>query len=207
MFAIYRIIKSFRNWTHQLVLGYRIHQLGVETDIDPSVRFEYPRRMKIGDKVRIAYNCVIRANSLCQLSIGADTSILENCLLTSNEGNITIGERSWLGPGTYVYGNGHVVIGDDVLIGPNCVINSVSHCFAETDVTISQQGITKAPVFIENDVWLGVGCTILQGVHIGKGAIIGAGSLVTRDVEPYSIVYGVPAKFRSWRKARLDKVS
>lgn len=61
------------------------------------------------------------------------------------------------------------------------------------------ESTSKGPIIIEDDVWIGFGCIILSGVHIGKGAIIGAGSVVTKDIQPYSIVAGTPAKIIKYR--------
>jgi maltose O-acetyltransferase len=76
------------------------------------------------------------------------------------------------------------------------------HGFARTDVTISDQGYTHAPIKIEDDVWVGFQAIILPGVTIGRGSIVGAGAVVTKDVPPYTVVVGVPA--RPLRQRRVD---
>lgn len=81
------------------------------------------------------------------------------------------------------------------MMGPECLIYTQNHVFESREIPMCQQGVTAPrPVEIGNDVWIGVRVIILPGVHVGDGAIIGAGSVVTRDVEPYSIVGGNPAK-------------
>jgi len=87
-----------------------------------------------------------------------------------------------------------------VLIAAHTTINSISHVATRTDVPMSSQGIYCDPVVIEDDVWIGLNCTILQGVTIGKGSIIGAGAVVTKDIPPYSIALGVPARVTGQRK-------
>ncbi|MCA9936785.1 MAG: hypothetical protein KC415_22775 [Anaerolineales bacterium] len=68
------------------------------------------------------------------------------------------------------------------------------HGFADVQRPISEQGYTNAPIVIEDDVWIGFQAVILPGVTVGKGSIIGAGAVVTKDVPPYSIMGGVPAR-------------
>lgn len=86
-------------------------------------------------------------------------------------------------------------IGDYVMIAPNVAILSKSHKYERIDIPMLLQGDTDdAIVTIENDVWIGRNAVIMPGIHIGQGAIIGAGSVVTKDVKPYCVVGGVPAK-------------
>ena len=86
-------------------------------------------------------------------------------------------------------------IGDDVMMGPNVSIYTRNHAFERTDVPMNTQGVSDEKiVVIENDVWIGANSIILPGVTVSKGAIIGAGAVVTKDVPEYAIVGGNPAK-------------
>lgn len=89
---------------------------------------------------------------------------------------------------------GRIQIGNDVLIGPNVVIRSSNHKFRDRTVPILSQGHMSGKIVVDDDVWIGANVVILPGVKIGKGAIIGAGAVVTKNVSPYSIAVGVPAK-------------
>lgn len=80
------------------------------------------------------------------------------------------------------------------MIASHCAINTVSHHTDRKDIPMSTQGIHTAPVIIEDDVWIGIGAVILQGVRIGEGSIVGAGSVVTRNIPAGSIAVGVPAR-------------
>jgi acetyltransferase-like isoleucine patch superfamily enzyme len=86
-----------------------------------------------------------------------------------------------------------------VLIGPYVVINTLHHHFDRLDVPIWRQGYDGAPITIEDDVWIGANCTILAGVRIGAHSVIGAHSLVNRDIPPYSVAFGVPCRIHRSR--------
>lgn len=112
---------------------------------------------------------------------------------TSLGNNSGIGVNAFLSP--------CVTIGNDVMMGPDCVILTSNHGFENLNVPMWKQPFTATrPVVIEDDVWIGTRVIILPGVHVGTGSVIGAGSVVTHDVEPYSIVGGNPAKLIRYRK-------
>ena len=94
---------------------------------------------------------------------------------------------------------GGVIIGDGVLIASNVQILSIDHNYSNWEYPIVCQKVIKEQVIIEDACWIGVNAVILPGIKIGKGAIIGANAVVTKDVEPFSIVGGVPAKFIKFR--------
>ena len=106
---------------------------------------------------------------------------------------LTLGDRSGVGIGCEVYGP--VTIGNDVMMGPEVVIYTSGHRFDRTDVPMMDQGSDEPkPVTIGNDVWLGRRVMIMPGVTIGDGCVIGAGAVVTKDIPPYTVAAGVPAK-------------
>jgi len=130
------------------------------------------------------------------ISIGSGNEILNGCLIMTYGGSVTIGSNCSINPYTIIYGHGKgTTIGDNVLIAGQCMIIPSNHNFSRTDITINQQGETSKGVVIEDNVWIGAGCKILDGVTIKEGAIIAAGSVVNRDVEANVIVGGMPAKF------------
>ena len=114
--------------------------------------------------------------------------------------NFSIGERSGVNVNTWINAMGGVTIGNDVIIGPFVVIHSANHKFDRLDIPIQKQGWEKLSVNIEDDVWIGANTVILPGVTIGKGSVIGAGAVVTRDIPPYSVAVGVPSKVIRNRK-------
>lgn len=106
---------------------------------------------------------------------------------------LEIGDDSGIGRDSIVASD--VSIGKAVMIGPQCIIYTRNHAFSRTDIPMIEQGYSDVkPVVINDDVWIGARVTILPGVNVGKGAIIGAGSVVTKNVPEYAIVGGNPAK-------------
>jgi acetyltransferase-like isoleucine patch superfamily enzyme len=104
----------------------------------------------------------------------------------------------------HIWGAGGVTIGDRVMIGSHTAITSVTHDYS---LRTTRDSLIMKPVAIEDDVWIGAHCTILPGVRIGHGAVVGAGAVVTTDVPPEAIVAGVPAHFVRFRPERQPSVS
>ncbi len=122
---------------------------------------------------------------------GSDVNIEHGAWFGSGRG-IEVGDRSAIGMDALVIGP--LTVGDDVMMGPRCVLISEGHGAGSVDVPMNRQGfVPSRRIVIEDDVWIGAGVTILPGRRIGRGSIVGAGSVVTRDVPPYSIVGGNPA--------------
>lgn len=113
--------------------------------------------------------------------------------------HISLGNNSGIGIRAQIENN--VTIGNDVMMGPDCMIFTRNHEFADTDRSMCLQGFSQVKdVVIEDDVWIGARVIILPGVKIGKGSILGAGSVITKNVEPYTVVGGNPAKLIKRRK-------
>lgn len=130
-------------------------------------------------------------------SIGSDVNIKHNAQVGAGVG-LRIGDRSQLGHNCRV-GN-FVTLGSDVLMGPDVVIMTSSHAFDDLDKTIIAQGaLPIKPVIVGNNVWIGTRVVILPGVRVGDGAVIAAGSVVTKDVPVNAIVGGVPARVLRYR--------
>lgn len=104
--------------------------------------------------------------------------------------NIHFGKRVFINAGCKFQDQGGIFIGDDVLVGHNCMIATLNH----VENPDRRGDMVPSPVKIGNKVWIGANVTILPGVTVGDGAILAAGAVVTKDVEPCTIVGGVPAK-------------
>ena len=136
-------------------------------------------------------------------SIGRNVNVEKNA---SFHKHISIGNNSDLGIDSII--GESVTIGDNVMMGPGCLIYTSNHNIERTDIPMIEQGMSKTePVVIGNDVWIGSRVTILPGVHIGNGCVIGAGAVVTRDIPDYTISVGVPAKVVKKREmVQMDKI-
>jgi len=113
--------------------------------------------------------------------------------------HFVIGKHSHINRGCLLDARGSLVIGDNVSISHKVNIVTGGHDYNSREFVLRHQ-----PIIIDDYVWIGVGCTILQGVHIGKGAVVCAGAVVCKDVESFSVVAGVPAKKIGERKQELD---
>jgi maltose O-acetyltransferase len=111
-----------------------------------------------------------------------------------------LGNRVGIGAGAFITAEGGVTIGDYVGIGPDTKIWSVNHIFTNPDIPWRDQGWEKQAVVIEEDAWIGAASFIMPGVHIGKGAIISAGTVLAKSVPAFSIVAGNPGRVIGWRK-------
>lgn len=111
----------------------------------------------------------------------------------SNTNGISIGFNCRINENVFIQ---QAVIGNNVLIAPNVAILSVSHNHGSLEIPIVDQGDTEPnPPIIKDGVWLGRNVVVMPGIMIGEGAIVGAGAVVTKNVEPNTVVGGVPAKF------------
>lgn len=130
-------------------------------------------------------------------SCGENVNIEKNANFGTGR-DISIGNNSGLGLRCFV--RGPLEIGDYVMMGPDVVILTASHKFDSTDIPINKQGVDlPKPVKIDDDVWIGARVIILPGVTIGKGVIIGAGAVVTKNVPDFAIAGGNPAKIIRYR--------
>lgn len=130
-----------------------------------------------------------------KLVLGEMNTIYPGVTIRIKEGWMVTGDEVSFGPGCHVYEpRAGLTIGDYCMIGGGVLICGVNHG-TELGKPMRLQQAKSAPVVIGDDVWIGMGAVITPGVTIGSGAIIAAGAVVTKDVAPYSMVAGVPAKF------------
>jgi maltose O-acetyltransferase len=120
-------------------------------------------------------------------------AFIENNVYIGNAKQVTIGKDVQINENVFIQG---AIIGDFVMIAPNVSILANMHKHDRIDIPMAKQGKTIGnQVIIEDDVWLGRNVTVMPGVKIERGSIIAAGAIVTKDVPPYSVYGGVPAKF------------
>ena len=143
-----------------------------------------------------------------KFSIGQDSTIEDFSTINNGVGNIIIGDRTRIGIGNVLIGP--VTVGSDVMFAQNVILSGLNHGFEDISIPPSNQPITTSPIVIEDEVWIGANATITAGVTIGKHSVIGSGSVVTKNVPPYSVAVGNPArvikKYNSENKS-WDKIS
>lgn len=128
------------------------------------------------------------------IEIGHATRLDAGVILHPHGGAIRLGRDVFIGPGSVIYGHGGVEIGDECLIAMHCRILSAEHSVAPAGVAIRTQPDVPKPTRLGRDVWLGAGVTVTAGVAIGEGCVVGAGAVVTRELPPFSIAVGAPAR-------------
>ena len=169
-------------------LRRKFSALGREPIISSGVDVLGAENIRIGSCFSCGRGCAIYAHGGGAIAIGDQVSINANVTLNASV-------------------DGEIYIGNHVLIGPGVLMRATDHSFARTDLPISLQGHVPGTIKIEDGAWIGGNVTILGGVTIGQGAVVAAGAVVTRDVSPFSVVSGVPAKHLKWRENRPVPVS
>jgi acetyltransferase-like isoleucine patch superfamily enzyme len=134
-----------------------------------------------------------------QVAIGPGGQLETGVVLDAYGGKIALDDRVFLGPYVVIYGHGGVMIGANSLVAMHCCILSSNHALSPFGVDIRSQPDSLRPTRIGRDVWLGARVTVLGGVTIGDGCIVGAGSVVTKDLPPGAIAFGTPCVVKKFR--------
>ncbi len=150
------------------------------------------RQLRAGRNVAIDPRAYIARGG--SVTLGEETVVRAGAMLLPSSGSISIGKKTSINQYTIINGQGGVTIGDSVLVAAFVGIFAANHRFIDPARSILKQGMSAKGIHIEDDVWIGTHAVILDGVSIGKGSVIGAGTVVTKDVLPYSVVMGVPGK-------------
>lgn len=137
-------------------------------------------------------------------TIGGFVWIGEGCAFRAHEGTLRIGRKSTFGGKNTINCYNHVEVGEEALWADHIYVVDFDHWFIDPHMTIRSQGIRKEHVIIERNVWIAEKATVLRGVTVGEGSVVGAMSLVARDVPPYAVVGGVPAKVLKYRRNPVD---
>ena len=170
--------------------------------IPPLGKWLWLQHQEIGKGCRISSDVIWNWRSAGTLVIGEQCEIESGVVIAPSGGSIVIGDNTYVGHYSILYGHGGLTIGANVLISSHCVLTASNHNFARLDLPIRSQGETMLGICIGDDVWLGNGVRVLDGVTIGKGSVIGAGAVVTASVPANSVAYGVPARVIRERASR-----
>lgn len=158
------------------------------------------KNIHLGINVKISSTAKIETRYGGKIKIGNGTEILDGVLILTYGGNIEIGDNCSINPYTIIYGHGGTSIGNDNLIAGHCMIVPNNHIIENINIPIRLQGNTQKGVTIDNNVWIGHGCSILDGSNIANGVVVAAGSVVKGNIEENTVIAGVPAKILRKRK-------
>lgn len=180
--------------------GRILGTLGDECRIGPGVTMLNPQHIHLAEGVGVDGGTHFDARGR-GIRIGQHTQICFGSYLRNEttQGYIHIGAHSYLGSQGIIYGHAGVEIGDHVLIAPQVAIVPYQHHISDRTRLIAEQGGAMEKVVVDDDVYLGMSVRILLGVTIGRGAVVGAGAVVTRDIPPYAVAMGVPARVSRYR--------
>lgn len=160
-------------------------------DIHPDARIS--KLADIEDSVRGSH-IIIGANSMIDSFVKIKP--------VGGAGDVIIGSHTYINSGCVFYSGNGIKIGDHVAIAANCTLAPVNHAYQDRERRISAQGFlaSKGGILIEDDVWIGANCVILDGAILRKGAVVAAGSIVRGELQAYGIYAGAPLQLKGLRQ-------
>jgi acetyltransferase-like isoleucine patch superfamily enzyme len=167
--------------------------------IEAGVRIRFADQIRLGKGVYLDEGVYLHA---CPqgIHIGTNSYVMHGSILhvynfrDLPHAFIRVGKESLIGEYNVLRGQGGITIGDRVYTSPLVQLLAVNHVYSDPTIPMVDQGITAEGIVLEDDVWVGAGAIITDGVTVGHGAVIAAGAVVTKDVAPYTVVGGVPAR-------------
>lgn len=205
-YALEQILFSLCGWA-PTVLGIALRAVVYRTvlkmdgiaAIENNVRLRFGNLISLGRNVYIDQGCYLHA---CPggITLGDNTYVMHGAVLhvynfrNLPHAHISIGQDCLIGELNVLRGQGGITIGDRVFTAPLVQMLAVNHVYQDPQVPMVEQGITAEGIIVEDDVWIGAGAILTDGIRVGKGSVIAAGSVVTKDVPPHTVVGGVPAK-------------
>ncbi len=172
VFFFFDIFRSFVLKTHYKIMYRDIHFIG---------------SVYLGKKVKLV--CTDGSRLILK-----DCHISDFTHINADNGGVIEINKTFIGSGCVIASHQNITIKENCAIAENVVIRDQNHRYDLSDTLIAHQGYDTAPILIEENVWIGAKATILKGVFIGKNAVIGAMSLVNRDVAESTVAFGIPAK-------------
>lgn len=192
-------------WVPTLVgIGLRSMIYRLILHMDGLAAIENGVRLRFADQIHLGKNVYLDAGVYLHacpagIVIGDDTLIMFGSVLhvynfrDLPHAFIRIGRHSLIGEYNILRGQGGITIGDRVYTAPNVQMLAVNHVYDDPTRPMVDQGITAQGIRVEDDVWIGAGAILTDGIIVGQGAVVAAGAVVTRDVPPHTVVGGVPA--------------
>jgi galactoside O-acetyltransferase len=199
-----RIIRrEFSAWAETIIVN-------VPGKIGHLLRSGYVRRRLKKAGAGLVVNPGVFITGHENIRLGVNVSLGRNSFMYAHHGSIEIGDNTSINSNTTVGAadSGRIVIGNDVIIAQNVVLRASDHQSESVEVLIKHQGHTGGEIVVEDGVWIAANAVVTRNVRIGAHSIVAAGAVVTKDVEPYTVVGGVPAvMIRSRKRPGGDAVS
>jgi acetyltransferase-like isoleucine patch superfamily enzyme len=176
--------------------------------IGRGVKISFPRHLHVGYNCLLSDGVHVNAYSTKGFRLGDNVRVREHvwmlgtAVLTDPGVGLTIGNNVYVGPYCVLGAGGGLSIGNDVTIGAHVDILAENHSFEDPEVPINQQGVKREGIVVEDDCWIGNRVTILDGVRVGRGSVIGAAAVVTRSIPEFSVAVGSPARVIRDRRYR-----
>lgn len=218
-YILEQVILGLFGWIPSIVgVGLRAFVYRLIMRLDGIVAIENDVRICFADQIRLAKGVYVDKGVYLHacpngIEIGEDTLIMHHAELhvynfrDLPHAGIKVGKGCLIGEFCVIRGMGGVTIGDRVYLSPMVHIHPNNHIFTDPDVCFIDQGITAVGVTIEEQCWIGAMAIILDGVTVGRCSVVAAGAVVTKDVPPYCLVAGVPARvIRNLREGKPDAV-
>lgn len=175
----------------------------IRTGIHPSAVIDVLGKANLPETTVLEPQAVIFIGAAGVLDLGERNILYPHASIRIDKGWMKTGTDVSFGPGVIIYEpRGGLEIGNHCLIAGGVAICGAEHGTDRTDIPMREQVGKVGKIVIEDDVWLGMRVVVTPGVTIGQGSIIGAGSVVTRDIPPYSVAWGTPCEVQ--RKRALE---
>lgn len=188
----------FRNLFYPRLLK----KVGKGVSFGKSITLRHPHRISIGDNVVIDDFCVLDAKGVNNngIALGKNIFIGRGSILSCKNGDIILEDNVVVGFNSEIFSGSSVVIGENTLIAAYVYIIGGGHDYSRVDIPVAEQEKPSYGIKVEKNSWIGAGVMVFDGVNIGNDTIVGAGSVVSKDIPPFSIAAGVPARVAKSRK-------
>jgi acetyltransferase-like isoleucine patch superfamily enzyme len=202
MLVLRRLIWLLRGIAKTTLLQFRPRAIFVASD----VQFRNSSMCRFENGVTLERGVIIDGLSEHGINLGPGVLIGAYSLIRSSTAThvgegMTIGRNSACDAFSFFGAGGRITIGNDVIMGQHFCFHAATHNHEQSDIPIRTQGVTRKPIIVEDDCWIGANVTFLGGAHVAHGSIVGAGALVNKQYPPFSIIACVPAVVIRSRRA------